>query len=105
MPSNATLIFKPEVLTAVRGDLNHPLRLALRDNDLIEWKPEAPVRMWHCQNDMDVPIANSQVALASFQARGAPEVDLFDPSPTSGHGDCVLPAFLEMRDWFDTFRQ
>ena len=105
MPADATLIFKPEVLEAVRTNPDHPIRLALRDNDLIEWKPEAPVRMWHCQNDMDVPFANSEVALASFLAQGVIEVELVDPSPTSGHGDCVLPAFIGMRDWFETFRQ
>jgi len=105
MPSNATLIFKPEVLTALRSDPNHPLRLALRDNDLLDWRPEAPLRMWHCQNDMDVPFENSEAALASFQALGATQVDLVDPSPASGHGDCVLPSFLAMRDWFDTFRR
>jgi dienelactone hydrolase len=105
MPSNATLIFKPEVLEALRNDVNHPLRLALRDNDVLDWKPQAPMRMWHCQNDMDVLRENSEVALATFHSLGATQVELLDPSPMSGHGGCVLPSFLAMRDWFDTLRQ
>lgn len=104
MPPNATLIFKPEVMQAVLNDPQHPLRLALADNDLYDWTPLAPVRMWHCLGDMDVPYENSLVALAALQANGASSVELLDPSPSSGHGDCAIPSFTAMAAWFDSLR-
>jgi dienelactone hydrolase len=104
MPSNATLIFKPEVMQAVLDDPQHPLRLALADNDLYDWASLAPIRMWHCLSDMDVPYENSVVALAGLQANGAPSVELLDPSPSAGHGDCAIPSFMAMAAWFDSLR-
>jgi hypothetical protein len=102
MPLDPLEIFRPEVLAAIRADPEHPLRLALRDNDLIRWTPEAPTRLYHCQGDQDVIFANSMVALASFHGRGATQVELIDPDPSAGHGGCALPAFLLVRDWFDS---
>jgi hypothetical protein len=104
MPSDPREIFRPEVLAAIQVDPEHPLRLALRDNDLIRWTPESPTRLYHCQGDQDVIFANSLVALASFHERGATQVELMDPDPQAGHGDCALPAFLLVRDWFDSLR-
>ncbi len=104
MPANPAEILKPEYLTAFRNDPVHPLRLALQDNDVHDWTPRAPLRMYHCQADQDVIYLNSQVALASFQGRGATQVQLIDPLPTAGHGDCVLPSLILAKAWFDSLR-
>jgi hypothetical protein len=105
MPSDARLILKPSLLAGFESDGQHPLRLALRDNDLIHWTPMAPVRLYHCRADQDVIFANSEVALASFHARGALQVQLIDPEPTADHGGCTLPAFLLAKDWFESLRE
>jgi hypothetical protein len=105
MPSDPALILKPEYLTAFRSQPHHPMRQALRDNDLLAWTPRAALRMFHCQGDRDVVFANSQVALASFHARGATHVQLIDPLPTANHGGCVLPSLLQAKAWFDALRQ
>lgn len=104
MPADPALILKPEILTALRTNMNHPLRVALRDNDVYAWRPRAPMRLYHCAGDQDVIIANSQVALTSFQNRGATQVQLIDPQPSAGHGDCAMPAMLQGKAWFDTLR-
>jgi hypothetical protein len=91
-------------MQAVLNDPQHPLRLALADNDLYDWTPLAPVRMWHCLGDMDVPYENSLVALATLQANGGSSVELLDPSPSSGHGDCAIPSFTAMAAWFESLR-
>ena len=86
MPANPVEILKPELLADFRTNQNHILRQALRDNDLYAWTPRRPMRMYHCAGDADVIIANSQVAYASFQSRGATQVQLFDPQPSADHG-------------------
>jgi hypothetical protein len=85
MPGDPVQILKSEVLAGFRNNPRHPLRLALQDNDVYRWLPRAPLRLYHCQADMDVIIANSEVALASFQALGDAQVQLIDPLRTADH--------------------
>jgi hypothetical protein len=105
MPARATLVLKPEVLAAFETNPRHRLRLALQDNDVYDWTPRAPLRMYHCAGDQDVIFLNSIAALASFYRRGAAHVELIDPLPTGDHGACTVPSFLAVKEWFDTFRQ
>lgn len=105
MPADAIVILKPEELLAFRNEPEHPLRVALRDNDLYQWTPQAPMRLYHCRGDRDVLIANSEVAYQSFLSRGAKEVALVDPLPTADHGGGFYPCLLHAKIWFDGMKQ
>jgi pimeloyl-ACP methyl ester carboxylesterase len=104
MPANPVQILKPEVLAAFRADPRYPLRLALEDNDVYRWIPQAPMRLYHCAADQDVTIANSEVALASFEALGDTQVQLIDPNATYDHSACSQPSLLLAKTWFDSLR-
>ena len=104
MPADITKLLQPEALAAMQTDPEHPLRRALRDNDVHQWLPRAPVRMFHCQADADVPYLNSVVARDTMLALGATAVEWVDPQPAANHGECVLPAFLATMDWFESLR-
>jgi hypothetical protein len=104
MPGDPVQILKPEVLAAFRNNPRHPLRLALQDNDLYRWLPHAPLRLYHCAADQDVVFANSEVALASFQALGDNQVQLIDPNATYNHTQCSQPSLLLAKTWFDSLR-
>jgi pimeloyl-ACP methyl ester carboxylesterase len=104
MPADPLQILKPEYLADFNSNPRHPLRLALQDNDLYRWKPSAPLRLYHCAGDQDVIKANSQVALAAFQAAGATQVQLIDPAPSDDHGSCAEPSLLLAKQWFDSLR-
>ncbi len=104
MPSDPVQILKPEALAAFRANPNHPLRVALRDNDFYNWTPRSPLRLYHCAADQDVIIANSQVAYASFLSRGASQVQLNDPMPSADHGSCAQPSLTLAKAWFDSLR-
>lgn len=105
MPSNPLLILRPEVLNAFRTDPEHPLRLALRENDVHRWRPQRPMRLYHCSADQDVVFANAQVALASFHEQGATHVQLVEPIPGGTHATCVVPALLQVLQWFDSLKR
>ena len=105
MPANPVDILKPELLAEFQTNSNHVLRQALRDNDLYAWTPQRPMRMYHCAADADVIIANSEVAYASFQTRGATQVQFIDPQPTAAHGACAIPSLLAAKAWFDSLKQ
>jgi pimeloyl-ACP methyl ester carboxylesterase len=102
MPAVTTQILKPEVLAAFQNNPQHPLRLALRDNDVYQWTPLAPMRLYHCSGDQDVVFTNSVVATNSFFSRGV-VVPLVNTDPAASHGDCAIPSFLLAQAWFGSF--
>jgi pimeloyl-ACP methyl ester carboxylesterase len=104
LPPNALNALDPAVADALRSGAPNPLRAALEDNDLLDWTPKAPLRLYHCSGDQDVPPANSQVAYDRFRERGATQVQLMDPSPGEDHSGCVLPTLLATKAWFDSLR-
>lgn len=97
-------ILKPEILAGFKTNPRDPLRLAVEHNDLIRWRPKAPLRLYHCSGDQDVIIENSRVALASFHALGATQVELIEPLPGGDHGSCAQPSMLHAKAWFDSLR-
>lgn len=105
MPRAPMEILQPAYRQALRNDPLHPLRLALRDNDLFLWVPQAPMQMYHCSGDEDVLPANSQVALAAFHAAGATQVRLLDALPGAPHGEGAAPSLLAGKVWFDTLKR
>lgn len=100
MPADPTFALAPGVREALIKDQDHPLRVALRQNDLLNWTPKTRLRLYHCSGDRDVVPANSVVAWEAFLTRGAP-VELLDPAPGEGHGSCAEPTLLQIKAWFD----
>lgn len=57
-----------------------------------DWKPEAPVSLFHGRDDRTVPHAGAVRTLQAMQARGATRVSLTSCSATpSSHRNCVAP--------------
>ena len=104
-PCNISNILTSAQLFSLQNDPGGALRQALRDNDVDEWKPVAPMRMYHCSADADVPYANSQVAYSNFLAWGAAQVQLTDPQPSAGREECFLPSLSAAKTWFDSLKQ
>ncbi len=98
MPSIPTQIIRQDVLQAIEEDSSHPYRQRLRENDLTDWLPNSPTRLYHCAADELVPIENSEVASKNFGSIAT----LVDPSPQSGHLDCALIAIASARAWFNS---
>jgi len=95
----------PEFLRALRADPGHPVRRALRENDVTGFVPKAPLRLYHCSGDQDVLPANTTVARDRFVAAGANQVQVLDPQSGASHTDCVQPALLATKAWFDSLKQ
>ncbi|HMO66075.1 MAG TPA: hypothetical protein PKE47_12775, partial [Verrucomicrobiota bacterium] len=105
LPAVPAAALDPAQLAGFRADPDHFLRRLLRENSLLEgWRPRAPLRLFHCAGDRDVPPANSARAREAFAAAGATDVQLFDPLPSASHGDCAQPALLAVKLWFDSLR-
>jgi len=102
LPSVPRDMLQPAFLSAVTNDVNHPFRAVLRVNDLYDWSPQSPVRLYHCAADSVVPMVNSVLARDAFLANGVVDAALVDPSPSADHGDCAIPSVIAARIWFDS---
>ena len=103
LPGVPVTILDTAYVAAFTSDDAHPLRVALRENDLYDWGPRTPTRLYHCRDDDLVPFENTEVALAGFKARGAGNVEVEELN-FGGHRTCAAPALLLGKLWFDTFR-
>jgi pimeloyl-ACP methyl ester carboxylesterase len=84
VPSQQSQLFASSFRQAVLNDSDASLKAALADNDLYDWKPRAPLALFHGTADDYVPFFNSQDAYDAMQRRGATQVELH-PIPGGNH--------------------
>ncbi len=93
-------MLQDSILNAVISDEMHPFNIALRDNDVFDWKPAAPTRLYYCMADDQVPFQNSVVAAEVITQNGAPNFEAIDVEPGADHGECVEPAIIATAVFF-----
>ncbi len=96
-------IFRDELLDSFNQNPNHFFKVFLRDNDVYQWVPTSPVRMYFCTLDEKVPFQNTYKAFDYFKQNGALDVDTVN-SGALLHTDCAQPSFLNAKFWIDTYR-
>ncbi|CAN5186028.1 hypothetical protein BH09BAC1_BH09BAC1_04760 [soil metagenome] len=89
-------------LANFEADSTHPLRVALAESHLLNWAPQAPIKLFYCTEDEQVTPLNSTNAYASWTANGAPNVEIQNLGPYT-HGDCVQYALLNGLAYFQRF--
>ena len=95
MPSIPATIMYPDSVTSFQENYNHPLQVALRENDLWDWVPEAPMYIFHGLADELVPSSNAELAYNQFLENGATDVYLeYIPTSFGGHQDAAPWALL-----------
>ena len=90
-------------LEAFQNDVNDPFQVALRDNDLLDWVPNSPMRMMYCRADDQVAFTNSTFADSVMNANGAEDVLAIDVNSAADHGGCVIPATFATNTFFEAF--
>lgn len=93
MPDIPNQVLVPEVLEAYENEPDHPIRLALEDNDLVDWAPQAPMKLFYCIGDDQVSYLNSIHAYDQFVVNGAPFIEEYDIG-NYDHSDCASFAML-----------
>lgn len=100
--ANPQNLFTTELINGIKNDTDTDLLNAISDNNIYDWTPRAPIRMFHGTADDFVPPFNSENALQAMLNRGVNTVEYI---PIQG-GDhfTSLPNFLEgVVSYFDTF--
>jgi dipeptidyl aminopeptidase/acylaminoacyl peptidase len=76
VPSQQSQLFASGFRQAVLDNSDAALTKTLTDNDIYDWKPTAPLALFHGTADDYVPFFNSQDAYDAMQQRGASQVEL-----------------------------
>jgi alpha-beta hydrolase superfamily lysophospholipase len=72
------------------------------ENDVFDWKPTAPISLYHGTADQYVPFLNSQTAFDAMKARNA-DVTLI-PVQGGTHGSTLTAYFLGTFQLFSSYR-
>ena len=107
LPSVVDSLIEDSVLTNFVNDSvnkNHPLWLALLDNDNYDWTPLNPVNMYYCTADEQVAYENALLADSVMNQNGASDVQSINSGSGLNHNACVLPALSSTFDWFQTLK-
>jgi pimeloyl-ACP methyl ester carboxylesterase len=104
MPSIPNNILIPAVLDSFRTDTSHYFRVALRQNDVYNFTPVTPTRLFYCSADEIVPYQNSLTAYNKFLQNGSTSVSILNVSNTLNHNDCAQVSLLIGKVWLDSLR-
>jgi fermentation-respiration switch protein FrsA (DUF1100 family) len=94
VPETPSELFTSTFRTGILSNTDAPMAAAFRDNDIYDWKPKAPLALFHGTADDYVPYFNSEDAYKAMQARGATQVTL-RPIQGGNHFTSVTQYTLE----------
>lgn len=102
MPPVPRDIFQQTYQDAFFSNTQHPAQVALRDNDVFQWIPDAPVLFNYCRSDEEVSYLNTIVASTYMLNGGALSVEAIERDTVIGHFACAEPSILFSKLWFDS---
>ncbi len=105
MPAIPREIFQPAYADAFFADTLHPAFVALKDNDVYQWVPDAPVMFNYCRSDEEVTYLNTVVASEYMIDAGATDIQVIERDTALGHFECASPSILFSKLWFDTMAE
>lgn len=100
LESNPQLLFTQNFLEGVKNDTETGFLNALADNDCYNWKPVAPLKLYHGTNDDYVPYFNSETAYEAMHALGG-NVELV-PINGGSHSTSVETYLTGTLFWFQS---
>ena len=95
-------LMQPGLIDEITGNPDHPFNIAAQDNDVYEWVPQTPLKMYYCTQDEQVFYENALVTEAWMNENGALNVSTSNGGPLS-HGDCAGPAIFGGMLWMQDF--
>lgn len=97
-------MLQDSVVDIIANQPDHPISQAIIDNNLYDWVPEAPVRMYYCKADEQVFFENATFTDSIMNANGAVDVAAINLGDDLDHGGCVIPAIQSSIEFFNSLR-
>ena len=100
----ASDLLKLDYIQQLLHDEKPAVLSAFEDNDVYDWKPKAPTRLFHGVDDDWVPYEQSQIAFDAMTANGATDVQLINCETVGkmprNHTNCFIPYLLSSYKFF-----
>jgi len=103
MPDTAFRAIKTEFVKEFEENKNSPFRKYLAENNVFNWKPEAPVQLCYCEGDKQVNYQNSLTAYKTMKGNGSKHVELWRAGKKFDHFNCALFAVIYTKMFFDGY--
>jgi dienelactone hydrolase len=101
LPATIEGLIQPEMLEQLRAGERTWFADAMADNDVYDWMPAVPVRLYYGERDLDVGAEQSIVTADWMTGLGA-DVEAISAGETN-HTETVYAALPDVLAWFDTF--
>jgi hypothetical protein len=105
MPKIPKDIVKKQYIDEYVNNPNFLFKVRLKENNLTEWKPQAPTQLCYCKGDKEVNYKNSEVAYANMKKLGVNNLKLNNLSDYLDHNSCAAFAVLATKHYFDRFKK
>lgn len=99
LPKQPRTLFRPEFLEAFDRKQPTWFTTALAENQVLQWQPKAPVRLYYSEHDPVVSPREAKTAYDAIQQHGG-HVMLI-PAGDADHAGTALFAIPKIRIWFD----
>ena len=98
LPPNSRALLRSSFYASVNANPQNPLRVRLRQNAVDQWRPHAPLRIYHSPDDEEVPYEDALVSVDRLRSRGA-EVTV-RRLPGFDHVNSWIQAMPRAVTWF-----
>jgi pimeloyl-ACP methyl ester carboxylesterase len=100
-----TTLLNPAFVTSYLGSGEASLKAHIAENDIYNWAPAVPTRLFHGADDDIVPYANATTAKTAMTNNGSTTVSIVNCDagalPTT-HDNCAMPFAIDVITFFKT---
>ncbi len=104
LTTQAKLLFNKEFIQRFVNGEEPALLNAFKANDLLDWNPKSPTRLYHGQDDDVVAFNHSQTAYNEMISRGVTNLELteciVDAGTVTNHANCFTPYLFSSYEFF-----
>lgn len=104
LTTNSSALFGTTFRNDFLGGGETAIKTDFARNDIYNWAPTAPTRLFHGQDDIVVPYFNATTAATAMATAGSTMVTVVNcttPAPIpQGHAECVLDYLSQVIGWF-----
>ncbi len=98
------VLFAPDFLDGLNNKTETIFFDALQANNVHNWKPDSPLRLYHEQDDEIIPISDSENTFAQMKDNGATQVEYFPYDEADSHSAGFQPMLEHVIPWFESLK-
>ncbi|MGB1247408.1 MAG: alpha/beta hydrolase family protein [Chitinophagales bacterium] len=104
MPEIPADVIKEDFVNEFKSNPEFPFLVHLKENEVYDWKPEAPVQFCYCESDEEVFYQNTLVAYDKMKENGAEDIVKRMVGKNQTHGQCAIFTSMQTKFFFDSIR-